>query len=600
MTITTLASYLEQLERMSARNEITALLSTVYKESTPDEARIISYLTLGRLAPKFEGLEFQMAAKSMVRVLATAYHEQEQHVQSLFKEKGDLGIVAEQLSKQHSKKDYYASPPLLQIYDQLLEIAQDEGVGSVERKIRGFADLLEHLDPLSVRYITRMPMGALRLGFSDMTILDALSWMEKGDKSLRKEIEYAFNVSADIGLIACEFKRKGPSGIRHLSLAAGIPVRPQQAERLPSSEDIINKLGSAAVEYKLDGFRAQIHVVSGDQSFAIGYKQKTQLLLGPNQLNRKVMVFSRSLENTTHMFPEIVEEIRKLNVKSVILDGEAIGYDPVTRNHLPFQETIQRKRKHGIDEIAKQIPLRYYAFDILLLDGVSLLSEPFSVRRKKLEQLIAANHSRISEKTITIAEQTMVETPEALTSLFEESVARGYEGIMAKKLDESYQAGARNFTWVKFKHTGEGKLADTLDCVVMGMYRGQGKRAGFGIGAFLVGVPYSSPKSNTTYKTIAKVGTGLSDEQWKHMRQLCEKNAVKMKPKEYEVPKELAVDVWVAPEIVVEIAADEITKTPLHSAGLALRFPRLMSFRADKSAAEASTNKELVKLFKMQ
>jgi DNA ligase 1 len=453
-----------------------------------------------------------------------------------------------------------------------------------------------------------------------MTLLDALSWMEAGDKSLRKQLEHAYNVSADIGLIAKQFKSKGIEGIKHLKATPGIPIRPQQAERLGTAEEMIIKVEIAAVEWKLDGFRAQVHV--RQQTADSRQQNKKQLQLNQNDSDKEVQIFSRSLENTTHMFPEIVDEFEKLDVDSVILDGEAIGYDPKTGKHLPFQETIQRKRKHDISEMQKKIPLRYYAFDILSLNGESYLTKPFNERRKSLEKLLQEKSKDMLSDTVTIADQLITSDPQELDKQFDESVKKGFEGIMVKKNDAVYQAGARNYNWIKFKHHGEGKLSDTLDCLVLGYYAGKGKRSGFGIGAFLVGVRNSSKfkiqnskfqskskkennevmkqLSNEQFVTVAKIGTGLSDEQWKELKIKCQKSNVKSKPQEYDVPKELFPDVWVMPEIVVEIAADEITKSPLHTAGLALRFPRLVNFRDDKSPSDVTTTKEVEKLFKMQ
>ena len=597
MTIRSFAEYLAALEQISTRNDVTAKLAELFSHTTPQEARIATYLSLGRLAPKFENVEFQLAEKMMVRVVALSSGHDEQSVQSLFKETGDLGTTAWKLVEHVHSPAYQKQPSIISVYETLLTIAREQGAGSVERKVRQFANLLGTLDPLAVKYIVRIPMGALRLGFSDMTVLDALSWMKNGDKSLRVQIENAYNVSADIGYIAEIFTTSGMDGIRHFAATAGIPIRPQQSERLGSSEEIITKLGTAIVEYKLDGFRAQIHIVPRHHPSNARKPDTEQLMLEQKPDDHRVQVFSRSLENTTHMFPEIVSEIQKLSVDSIILDGEAIGYNPKTGAHLPFQETIQRKRKHGIEDLAKKIPLRYYAFDLLLLNGMSLLDKPFHERRTQLEHIFSEN-KHINAHTLTIAEQFPITTPEQLTNIFNDSVTKGFEGIMAKKPDAPYQAGARNFTWVKFKHVGEGKLADTLDCVVMGYYKGQGKRSGFGIGAFLVGV--RSDRHDDQFLTVAKIGTGLSDEQWVHMRQLCEKNAVKNKPDVFDVPKELVPDAWASPSIVVEIAADEITKTPLHTAGLALRFPRLVTFRPDKSPREATTIHEMKRLFKMQ
>lgn len=208
-------------------------------------------------------------------------------------------------------------------------------------------------------------------------------------------------------------------------------------------------------------------------------------------------------------------------------------------------------------------------------------------------------------RTFDLSFQKTVSKPDEILDIFNKAIKLGFEGIMAKKLDGAYQAGSRNFNWVKLKHLSYGKLADTLDCVVMGYYKGQGKRTRFEIGAFLVGVRRTSNKQQSTNNkeekilTIAKIGTGLTDEQWVELRGKCGKYAVKNKPDEYEVDKNLTPDIWVSPKIVVEIAADEITKSPIHTAKLALRFPRLVNFRADKGVADATTIDELEKFYRI-
>jgi DNA ligase-1 len=175
-------------------------------------------------------------------------------------------------------------------------------------------------------------------------------------------------------------------------------------------------------------------------------------------------------------------------------------------------------------------------------------------------------------------------------------LSEGLEGAMCKKLDTSYKAGSRDFNWVKFKKTMEGDLADTIDSIVMGYYLGKGKRVGFGIGAFLVGVVDRQGRIGS----VAKIGTGLSDEQWKEMKKRCNRLKANKKPKEFKVDKNLEPDVWVKGEMVVEIMADEITKSPVHAFGLALRFPRLVRFRDDKEAGQATNRKELERLFRLQ
>ena len=182
--------------------------------------------------------------------------------------------------------------------------------------------------------------------------------------------------------------------------------------------------------------------------------------------------------------------------------------------------------------------------------------------------------------------------PQSIRDYHLKQLHAGLEGAMIKQIDGVYSPGRTGFNWVKFKEVedSQGKLSDTIDGVVMGYYKGRGKRSGFGIGAFLIGVL----DGNQRLVTLAKIGTGLSDEQWHEMKNRCGKNEVATKPLEYgEIDKTLLPDVWLNPHIVVEVAADEITQSPTHSAGIALRFPRLVCFRDDKSPSEATTVEEL-------
>jgi DNA ligase-1 len=434
------------------------------------------------------------------------------------------------------------------------------------------AGLLGKVDSLSARYIARIPVGNLRLGFSDMTVLDGLSVMLKGDKSARKEIEAAFNVNVDIGLIAKKIKEKGLTGIKNVDPVPGTPVRPSLADRLPSAEKMLEKVGkTVAVEPKYDGFRSQVHI------FHEGGQEK-------------VVIFSRNLESTTAMFPDLVEAAKKISVGSAILDGEAIGYDPKTDKFLPFQETIQRKRKHGIEAAAKNFPLKLFVFDILSKNGKSLLNLPFTERRKILLATIPGKVGNIE-----VTRQEIVSDPDRIRDMVKEFLGEGLEGAVIKKLDAEYKTGLRGFHWVKYKKTTEAGVADTIDLVVMGLNKGKGKRTGFGVGAFLVGI-----KDGAKFKTVSKIGTGLTDGQWRELDKRSKTLEVEEKPKEYEVAKTLEPDLWCKPALVVEILADEITKSPLHSSGLALRFPRLIKFRDDKNPDQATSLKELQHLFEMQ
>lgn len=567
-----LSVYLEKLEKTASRNEMTGILADLYKKSSAAEIDKITYLVLGQLAPGYRGLVLNLAERMMIRVIAQAFDEDINKVKNLVKEMGDLGNVAESLNRE---KD--SSISVSEVFKKLIQIANEGGEGSQERKISLMAKLLGELDALSVRYVARIPVGKLRLGFSDMTILDALSYMLKGDKSARGQIESAFNVYVDAGHIAKLAKEKGLAGIGKIEPKAGTPIRASLCERLPSAEKILEKVGidtpagrQVYVEPKYDGFRSQVHIFNENGE-------------------KKVLIFSRNLESTTAMFPDLVEAVKKIKVKDAIFDGEAIGYDSTNDKFFPFQETIQRKRKHGIEEAVKNFPLKLFVFDILYKNGKNLMPLPFSERRTILLGTV------IPGDGVEITRQEIVTEAGRIRDLVKKYLSEGLEGAVVKMIKAPYKAGARGFHWVKYKKTTEKGLADTVDCLVMGVNRGKGKRTGFGAGAFLVGV-----KDGNKFKTVSKIGTGLTDEQWRELKTRSGKLVADSKPEEYELHKNLNPDIWLKPSLVVEILADEITKSPIHTAGLALRFPRLIKFRDEKNPDQTTTITELTKLYEMQ
>ncbi len=588
MKLNQFVDYLTKIEKTSSRNQMTILLAELLKTAKSTEIDKICYLSLGELAPKYRGIEFNMAEKLMLRVIAKAFNLPENKIKQEFKKSGDLGEVVQTLGlvKTHLKiKDLSVE----EVYNVLLAIAQDEGEGSQERKINKMAQLISRVSPQTARYLIRIPLGKVRLGFSEITILDALSWMIKGDKSLRPIFQTAFNVSADVGAVAKIVKQKGIKGIKKLQAQVGIPIMPALTERETDLEKIlvVRMAGLALIEPKYDGFRVQIHLDKKRKE-----ERATQKTLFKKSQSCFVRIFSRNLENITLMLPEIAEKATLLPVNSAIFDGEAIGFDPKTGRFLPFQETTQRKRKYDIEQALKKIPLKVFIFDLLYYNGKTLIAMPLCQRRKLLERIFAQK----SKDSISLTEQTPAKTTAEINKLFNLYIKKGLEGIIIKEKNSPYHAGQRKFNWIKYKRGMSQKLVDTVDCLVMGYYFGRGKRSQFGIGAFLVGI-YDEQKEQ--FYTIAKIGTGLTDDQWRQLKEKADQFKTNQPPKEYFVPKELIPDIWINPALVVEIAADEITKSPVHSCKFALRFPRLTKFRA-KNPQEATTLKEIKKLYQLQ
>ncbi|MGA2910569.1 MAG: ATP-dependent DNA ligase [Candidatus Microgenomates bacterium] len=555
-----LAVYLERLEKTSSRLEITRILTELYKASSTSEVDKVTYLSLGILAPNYEGVILNLAERMMIRVLAKAYGLTEEKVESEYKKSGDVGDTAQKLAGGRG-----SNKSVTDVYEKLLEIAADNGEGSQERKIEKTAELLKSLDPLSVRFVSRIPIGRLRLGFSEKTVIDALSSVGHFSS---KEIEDAYNIRPDIGYIARLVKE---GNLKSAKPEVGVPVVPMLAQRLNSVTEMIKKMGEVSVEPKFDGLRIFIH-----------YRKKGDF----------IKIFTRNMNAIPlETFPELKEVGKFIKVQEVILDSEAIGVDPKREMFLDFQKTIQRRRKHEIAKNASEIPLQFQVFDILLVDGRSMINEPYIKRREELKKAV------ISGSILRVDENTVTSDPGVIKSMHQKYLKMGLEGVVVKKANGFYVSGRAGWNWVKMKEEEgrQGRLSDTVDCVVMGYTRGLGKRVGFGVGQFLAGI-----KDGDVFKTVTKVGTGLTDEQFRELKTRLTKIQVGQKPKEYEVNKDLFPDFWVEPEVVVELAADEITISPKHTAGYALRFPRLIRFRDDKSAEDATTARELNQIFKLQ
>lgn len=581
MTFQELANYFEKLEAMSSRLALIDILSELFKsvEST-DEIEKITYLVQGRVAPFFAPIEIGMADKMVAQSIALAYGVDREQVVLVFDQLGDMGLAAQKIANGTKTKDVTVAD----VFEILTTIAHTSGNGSVEIKIKLLADLLTQVDAIAAKHLVRIPLGNLRLGIGDPTVLDALATVKLGDKKQRHYLEGAYNRTSDLGLIARTlWESKNPveavEKIEALTIQVGKPIRAELCERLPNPQKTIEKMGEVDVQYKYDGFRTQIHK-NGDE----------------------VSIFSRNLENMTHMFPELIEGARKqVKAKTVILDAEAMAYNPESEEFLPFQETTKRRRKHNIEETAKQLPLKAFVFDILYKDGKPLIDEPLSKRQQILKETIEG------DDVLMPTQNQLVNDAKTLGLILDDAITKGLEGVVVKKMNSPYEAGSRNFNWVKLKRHQTGELKDTIDCVILGYIVGRGKRTAFGAGALLVGV-YNSDKD--VFETVSKIGTGLTDAEWTSIKERTKGLELTHKPA--RVDSVISPSVWLEPKIVIEVLADEITRSPIHTAGAvingevkepgyALRFPRLVSFRdSDKKPEDATSVKELIEMFNEQ
>jgi len=568
--------YFQDLEQEPSRTAMTKILAELLTQATATDAKTIAYFSMGSLFPPYQDIQFNIAQKNMIVILAEFLGVTETTIQTHAKKAGDLGLVVFEMSQ---AQDHGLT--LHQVYELLIDVAKISGTGSSEKKAQAIIKILHQVDALCAKFIVRIVTKTMRLGFSDMTFLDALSWLKCGSKKLTSEIEHAYNICADLGLVTYTLKTGGMDAITKMNIHVGIPILPAAAERLKSPQAIIDKLGDCVAQPKLDGFRVQLHVKKTDS--------KTE-----------VHFFSRNMLDMSDMFPDLKKAVSHLPVKSLICEGEAIGYDEATDTFLPFQETVKRKRKHDIEQVSQELPLRLYLFDLLYLDGESYLDKTHKERRKELVDLC----KHFKDVDIKAIEEKHIHTAKELQEYFLTCIGAGLEGLVVKREDAIYQPGKRNFNWIKLKRESHGELIDTVDGVILGYYVGRGKRAHFGMGAFLLGI-YDTHTDQ--FKTVAKVGTGLTDAGWKELKKKCDPLVVQHQPKNVVCSKELFPDVWLEPKIVAEILSEEITLSPMHTAGrteehlgYGLRFPRFVRYREDKSAQEATSIKELKELYQHQ
>ncbi|MGC8571678.1 MAG: ATP-dependent DNA ligase [Candidatus Micrarchaeia archaeon] len=584
MLFSELVSYYEKLDKVSSRLAMIDIMSELFKKSNSKEITAIVYMTQGVLSPPFEGIEFGMAENMVEEAIATSTGFTKSEVEAEYKKEGDMGVAAYNLiAKSKLKKIANEKYTVDQIYNMMMKIAKTSGSGSKDIKIKLLANMIVSSTPLEAKYIVKYPLGQLRLGVGDATVLEALSVMSAGHRELKEVLERAYNLCSDLGLVAETLKSEGIKAIENFHVTLFKPIRPALAERLPTAEEILEKMGGrCSVDQKYDGFRCQIHKKDG-----------------------KVQIYSRRLENTTSMYPDLVEAAKEeLKVDSIILEGEALAYNEATNEFLPFQETIQRKRKHGITEKIAELPLKLFAFDLMYINGRDMMNEPYMKRREELEKILK------NTEIITPAKRIITDNAKDLNAFFEESISNGLEGIVAKDLNAPYIAGARKFAWIKMKRSYKGELSDTVDLVIVGYYLGRGIRSEFKFGGLLCAV-YNDKKD--MFETVSRIGSGFTEQQMVELENALEKIKVSKKPA--RVNSIIEPDFWVYPKYVITVKADEITKSPTHTCGrekqedgsevgYALRFPRLVgegsAIRSDKSVEEATTTKEIIEMYKQQ
>ncbi len=567
----------EKIEATTKRLEMTDLLVQMFQATPAEDLDKLVYLTQGRLHPDYMGITLGLAEKLAIRVLAVATGLEEARVTEMWKEKGDLGLVAEEAITARRQTALMAEPlTLAKVYRNLDEIARASGGGSQERKIRLLAELLNSAAPKEAKYVVRTVVGKMRLGVADMTIVDALA-AAYATKEDRDRVERAYNVSSDLGEVARLLAAEGLAGLSTARLKLFRPIRSMLCERLETLEEILQRLGRSALEYKYDGIRVQAHIGRGE-----------------------IRLYSRQLEDTTVQFPELVEGLRTAyRGTEGIVEGEAVPVDPNTGEFLPFQEVSRRRgRKYDLDVMMKEYPVTLFLFDCLLDAGEDLTGRPYRERRALLHRVIQENDR------VKLAVYRDTDRPAEAEAFFDTALQIGGEGLVAKALESTYEAGARGYQWIKFKREYAAAMSDTVDLVVVGAFAGRGKRAGT-YGALLMA---AYDKDADVFRTVCKLGSGFDDATLQSLPERFAPHRVPGRPA--RVDSKLEPDAWFEPAVVLEVLGAEITLSPVHTggwdlvrkgAGFAIRFPRFTGrWREDKGPEDATTTAEVREMYERQ
>lgn len=555
------------------------ILAEFFKIADRKELRRIVYLSQGKLHPDFINKELGMADKLVMKAIKETSGTPMDKVEDLYVKIGDPGEVAEKLIVKKKQMALFSEELSVdRVFKSLTMIENAEGKDSQDKKMKILANLLHDSGPLEARYLCRTVTGRMRVGAGDMTILDALA-IAFADKTERPEIERAFNVTCDIGLVAETIAEGGMEAIRNIHVSIGSPVKVMLAERMPSIFQVVEKMGGrCAMEYKYDGIRVQAHI--GKDS---------------------VKLFSRRLEDLTNNFPDIAESLKEHSrYGECIIEGECVAIDRETGNMLPFQTVTHRRRKNDMESAMNEVKVRMFMFDILYADGNDMTNMPYLERRSALEQNIEMCD------ILQMTTMRIVNTPEEGENFFDGAIANRCEGIMAKSIeDESiYRAGSRGFLWIKYKKDYQQALTDSFDLAVVGAFYGMGKRAGK-YGALLMA---TFDQETGRFGTVCKLGTGFDDAFLDRMPELLNPGLSESKPNILDA--EMIPDVWFEPNVVLEVVAAEITLSPIHTAakdllkegsGLGIRFPRFTGrVRDDKTAEQCTTVSEIVEMYSMQ
>ena len=552
-------------KRLEKRDYFIKLIEMVKDKGKPEDLKKICYMAIGRVYPEYDERELGIGEKLLINAVTSIGINKDELLDRI-KKTGDIGLAIEQLKSKIRQASLLFQPLTVdEVYETLKRVGEIEGEGSQKKKLRLISSLFVRASPIECRYLARLILEDMRIGMNVPTILDALSVYFNVPK---EKLEKIYAITNDIGLLAEKLLMDDLES-EELKLKLFRPIKPMLAQLTPSIEEALLEMGRAQFETKYDGARVQIH-----------------------KDGNKVRIYSRRLEDVTNALPEIVEAVKKIGVDKLIVEGECVAIDKQTGKPRPFQDILRRfRRKYDIGKMMKEINLRVYLFDILYKDEVSFIDEEFEKRREVLEEIVGykndwrVDRERIeeelkSDKIIDISYKLVTNDAEEAKEFYNWSLSIGHEGVMIKNLKAPYTPGSRVRTMYKFKPTLE-----SLDVVITKAKRGMGKRKDW-YGSFEICV---RDEEGNLYP-VGHVGTGLTEADLEFLKEEIDKIII----------RDLGEEVEVEPKIVIEVAYEEIQKSDKYPCGYALRFPRVVRFRFDKSVNEINTIEDVERIYEIQ
>lgn len=605
-----------------SRKVMTVILSNMFRlliHSRPQDLVPTIYILSNKVAPDYEEAELGVGDSTVIRALCETFGRSEKQIKSMLAsgDAKDLGEVALQSSLAQKRLMMPAKLTIEKVFSEMKALAKASGKDSQKLKKEKIQKMLVACREEEAKFITRMLQSKLRIGIQLPTVMQALAYafvltqperegaplvadvrkgacklaesaLDERMTSMEAAVKQAFSEMPNIDkLVGTLLEGRDASTLAEAcGLSLGIPVKPMLAKPSKGIGEVTERLSGMRFtgEWKYDGERAQIHVLSKD----------------------KIFIYSRNSENMTEKYPDVIKVVQENlcdDVQSCIIDSELVAYDLDQKKILPFQILSTRGRKNiQIQDIKVQVCI--YAFDCMLHNGTPLVKTRLEERRNVLWRTLKKAEGRVEFATYRNFDELKEED---VQEFLDQSVAGSCEGLMLKTLvdNATYEPSKRSLNWLKLKKDYMDGMVDSIDVVPIGAFYGKGKRTG-AYGAYLLAI-YN--EEDEEFQTVCKAGTGFSDEDLTTHFEFFKSHLLPQPESNYNVSDKLKPDVWLEACQVWEIKAADLSISPVHTSafgvkadgkGIGLRFPRFLRIREDKGPEESTGADQIVEMFEAQ